>query len=168
VDQITDFVLPLRVIAEGRRAIYDPRVRSSEEANDALGPEFRMRVRVALRALRGLWYMRRVLNPLRHPLASLCVVSHKVLRYWTFVFLIVALIANIVLAATSPFYRLVLCLQIAAYVLACIGLSERLPRALRMVSGLPSYFLVSNVAFAVATLRFVRGDAMATWRPRGG
>jgi cellulose synthase/poly-beta-1,6-N-acetylglucosamine synthase-like glycosyltransferase len=167
-DQITDFVLPLRVIAARRRAIYDPRARSSEEANDAIGPEFRMRVRVALRALRGLWYMRRVLNPLRYPLASLCVISHKILRYWTFVFLIAALLVNVILARSSPFYRWILALQIAAYALACLGLNTRLPRVLRKLSGLPSYFLVSNVAFAVATLRFVRGDAMATWRPRGG
>jgi hypothetical protein len=167
-DQITDFVLPLRAIAAGRRAIYDPRARSSEEANDEIGSEFRMRVRVALRALRGLWYMREVLNPLRHPLAALCIVSHKVLRYGTFLFLIAALLVNAILALSSPFYRWVLGLQVAAYGLACVGLSDRLPRVLRKVSGLPSYFLVSNVAFAVATLRFVRGDAMATWRPRGG
>ena len=42
------------------------------------------------------------------------------------------------------------------------------PNALRRLAGLPSYFLVSNVAFAVATLRFLRGETMATWRPRGG
>lgn len=167
-DQITDFVLPLRTIVAGQRAIYDPRVRSCEDANEEMGSEFRMRVRVALRALRGLWYMRSVLNPLRHPLASLCVISHKILRYWTFVFLIAALLANGVLALSSPFYRWVLYAQLAAYALACLGLSARLPRLVRKVSGLPSYFLVSNIAFAVATLRFVRGDAMATWRPRGG
>jgi len=167
-DQITDFVLPLRAILAGERAIYDPRVRSAEDANDEMGSEFRMRVRVALRALRGLWYMRAVLNPLRYPLASLCILSHKVLRYLTFVFLIAALLVNAILAPTSPMYRSILYLQVAAYALACLGLRTRLPRLLRKVSGLPSYFLVSNIAFAVATVRFVRGDAMATWRPRGG
>lgn len=167
-DQITDFVLPLRAIVAGQRAIYDPRVRSCEDANEEMGSEFRMRVRVALRALRGLWYMRAVLNPWRHPLASLCVISHKILRYLTFVFLIAALLANVILALSSPLYRWMLYLQIAAYALACLGLSARLPRLVRKLSGLPSYFLVSNIAFAVATLRFVRGDAMATWRPRGG
>jgi cellulose synthase/poly-beta-1,6-N-acetylglucosamine synthase-like glycosyltransferase len=167
-DQITDFVLPLRVIAAGRRVVYDPRVRSYEEANEELGSEFRMRVRVALRALRGLWYMRRVLNPLRHPLAALCVLSHKVLRYWTFLFLIAALIANGMLALESHFFRWLLWLQALAYAVACLGLSGRLPGTLRRVSSLPSYFLLSNAAFAVAAVRFLRGDAMATWRPRGG
>jgi cellulose synthase/poly-beta-1,6-N-acetylglucosamine synthase-like glycosyltransferase len=167
-DQITDFVLPLRVIVAGRRVVYDERVRSFEEANDEMASEFRMRVRVALRGLRGLWYMRRVLNPFRYPLASFCVVSHKVLRYWTFLFLITALLANSALALNAPFFRWLLWLQILVYAVAGLGLSARWPNSLRRVSGMPSYFLASNVAFAIATLRFLRGHAMATWRPRGG
>jgi cellulose synthase/poly-beta-1,6-N-acetylglucosamine synthase-like glycosyltransferase len=167
-DQITDFVLPLRTIVAGKRVIYDPRVRSFEEANEELSKEFRMRVRVALRALRGLWYMRAVLNPFRHPLAALCVVSHKVLRYGTFIFMIGALLANTILALDNVFYAWLLAAQIAVYAIACLGISERAPRVLRKIGGLPSYFLVSNVAFAIATLRFIRGESMATWRPRGG
>jgi len=167
-DQITDFVLPLRVMAARKRVIYDPRVSSTEEANEELQSEFRMRVRVALRGLRGLWYMRRILNPFRYPLSSLCVISHKVLRYWTFLFLVLALVANIVLAFGSSFYAVLLILQLAAYALACLGISARAPALLRRLAGLPSYFLVSNVAFAIATLRFLRGESMATWRPRGG
>lgn len=167
-DQITDFVLPLRVIVGGARVIYDPRARSSEEANEALGSEFRMRVRVALRALRGLWYMRRVLNPLRNPLAAFCVMSHKVLRYLTFVFLIIAFATSSVLALRSPPFRLLWLLEVVALALAAIGLLRGLPSFARRATGLPSYFLVSNAAFAIAAVRFLRGDAMATWRPRGG
>jgi cellulose synthase/poly-beta-1,6-N-acetylglucosamine synthase-like glycosyltransferase len=167
-DQITDFVLPLRVIVGGARVIYDPRARSSEEANEELGSEFRMRVRVALRALRGLWYMRRVLNPLRNPLAAFCVMSHKVLRYLTFVFLIMAFATSSVLALNSLPFRLLWELEVLALALAAIGLLRGLPSFVRRVTGLPSYFLVSNVAFALAAVRFLRGDAMATWRPRGG
>jgi cellulose synthase/poly-beta-1,6-N-acetylglucosamine synthase-like glycosyltransferase len=167
-DQITDFVLPLHVIVAGSRVVYDPRARSAEEANEELGSEFRMRVRVALRAMRGLWYMRRVLNPFRHPLAAFCVMSHKVLRYLTFIFLITAFATSGVLALHRPAFRLLWQLEILALALAAIGLLRGLPSFMRRATGLASYFLVTNVAFAVATVRFLRGDAMATWRPRGG
>jgi cellulose synthase/poly-beta-1,6-N-acetylglucosamine synthase-like glycosyltransferase len=167
-DQITDFVLPLRVILTGRRVIYDERVRSYEDANEEMGSEFRMRVRVALRALRGLSYMRAVLNPLRCPLAAFSIWSHKILRYETFLFLITALIANVVLAIDRPFYRGLLLLQILVYGVACIGLSSHRPQKLSRVIGILSYFVASNAAFAIATLRFLRGDKLATWRPRGG
>jgi cellulose synthase/poly-beta-1,6-N-acetylglucosamine synthase-like glycosyltransferase len=167
-DQITDFVLPLQVIAAGYRVVYDPRACSSEEANEELGSEFRMRVRVALRALRGLWYMRRVLNPFVYPLAAFCVISHKLLRYLTFLFLIAAFLSSALLAGRSPAFRLLLELEIVALALAAVGLLRGLPSGVRRITGLASYFLVSNAAFAVATLRFLRGESMATWRPRGG
>lgn len=167
-DQITDFVLPLGVIRAGYRVVYDERASSTEDANEDSGTEFRMRVRVALRALRGLVYMRAVLDPLRYPLPALCIVSHKVLRYFTFVFLLLALLSNLVLAAGSAAFAAVLALQCACYLLGLIGISRRLPAALARITFLPSYFLASNAAFAVAAARFLRGDVVATWKPRSG
>jgi cellulose synthase/poly-beta-1,6-N-acetylglucosamine synthase-like glycosyltransferase len=167
-DQISDFVLPLRVIAAGYRVVYDERARSSEAANQELGQEFRMRVRVALRALRGLAYMRAGLSVIRMPLAMFCIFSHKVLRYFGFAFLTGALLLNCVLATRSQLFAYLLLAQLACYALGLLGLSRSLPASLRMLTSLPTYFLMSNVAFGVATLRFVRGDVVATWRPRGG
>ena len=167
-DQITDFVLPLRVIAAGFRVVFDERVHSSERANQELGSEFRMRVRVALRALRGLVYMRQALNVVRAPLPAFCIFSHKILRYLSFLFLAGALVINAILAARNPSYIPLLLLQVAFYALALLGLTRNLPGALRRLTALPTYFLVSNVAFGIAALRFARGDVVATWRPRAG
>jgi cellulose synthase/poly-beta-1,6-N-acetylglucosamine synthase-like glycosyltransferase len=165
---ITDFVLPLRVIAQRFRVVYDPRVISHEVANRQLGTEFRMRVRVALRALQGLIYMRRLLNPIRYPVAAFCLISHKLLRYMTFLFLPIALAANIKLAFTEPLYQWMLAVHLTAYALALLGLLAGLPRSLRKITAVPSYFLLSNMAFSLAMLKFLRGEKMATWRPRAG
>jgi cellulose synthase/poly-beta-1,6-N-acetylglucosamine synthase-like glycosyltransferase len=165
---ITDFVLPLHVIAQRYRVVYDPRVTSQEVANKQLGSEFRMRVRVALRALQGLIYMRRLLNPIRYPVAAFCLISHKLLRYMTFLFLPIALAANVKLAFAEPMYQWALAVHLTAYALALLGLSARLPRLLRKITSVPSYFLLSNIAFSLAMLKFLRGETMATWRPRAG
>lgn len=165
---ITDFVLPLSVIARGKRVVFDARIRSRETANTELSAEFRMRVRVALRALQGLAYMRQLLNPLRFPLASFCIVSHKLLRYMAFIFMVSALATNLVLATTSHFYQVVLATHLLGYVLALLGIYFDLPRPIRRFTGAPGYLLMTYLAFAVATLRFVRGDSMAIWRPRSG
>jgi cellulose synthase/poly-beta-1,6-N-acetylglucosamine synthase-like glycosyltransferase len=165
---ITDFVLPLTVMAGGHRVVFDPLVTAFEAPNTEISSEFRMRVRVALRALQGLAYMRRLLNPLRHPLSSFCLVSHKVLRYLGFVFMLGAIVSNVVLAQTDGFYQTLLALQLAAYGLALVGLARRLPGWLAKVSVVPSYLVLSNTAFAVAAFRFLRGDTMAVWRPRAG
>jgi len=165
---ITDFVLPLTVMAGGHRVVFDSRVTSREAANSELTSEFRMRVRVALRALQGIAYMRRLLNPLRYPLASFCLVSHKVLRYLAFVFLLVALVCNIGLAISASFYQVLLAMHLAGYAFALIGLSTRLPPWLRRITVVPSYLLMSYSAFTIAVFKFLRGETMATWRPRAG
>ena len=165
---ITDFILPLHVLSTGHRVVYDGRVAAREVANKEMSAEFRMRVRVALRALQGLVYMRRLLDPWRHPGVAFSIASHKLMRYGAFAFLPVALVANAALAVSSPSYRVLLAAQVLAYALALLGLQARLPRAVRALTVVPTYFIVSNLAFAVAVVKFFRGQTMATWQPRAG
>jgi len=165
---ITDFVLPLRVIASGRRVVFDSQAESRETANAQLQSEFSMRVRVALRSLQGLVHMRRLLNPLRFPVTSFCLMSHKVLRYMAFVFLATALVSNLVLAVDSPFYRVLLALHLLCYALAACGLLGIGRRTMGILAVAPAYLLMTYWAFAVATWRFLRGQSMATWKPRSG
>lgn len=165
---ITDLVLPLSVIARNYRVVFDPAVTALEVPNAKLASEFRMRIRVTLRALQGLVYMRCLLNPLRHPLASFCLISHKVLRYFGFVFMLAALVSNVLLAHGSNWYAVLLWLQIVAYSLALLGLLPGLPGWLKRLTVVPSYLLLSNTAFAIATFRFLRGESMAIWPPRAG
>jgi cellulose synthase/poly-beta-1,6-N-acetylglucosamine synthase-like glycosyltransferase len=165
---ITDFVLPLRVIASGHRVVYDPRVQSAEHANAELGSEFRMRVRVALRALQGLVHMRQLFNPLRHPWAAFALTSHKLLRYMGFVFLATAAVSNAWLAAEPGVYRVLLAVHAALYVLALLGVARAGGGALGRLASVPAYLLVSYAAFAMATAKFLRGQSMATWQPRAG
>lgn len=165
---ITDFVLPLRVIAGGHRVIHDPRVEATETANERIGSEFRMRVRVALRALQGMTHMRRLFNPLRHPLGAFCLISHKLLRYGAFVFMATALASNVALALREPFYRWLLFAHLLGYALAVLGLTRLGAGSLHRLTVVPSYLLMTYAAFAVATVKFLRGQRMATWKPRSG
>lgn len=165
---ITDFVLPLRVIASGRRVVFDGRAQSRETSNAELRTEFSMRVRVALRGMQGLVHMRRLFDPLHYPSASFCLFSHKVLRYLAFIFLATALASNAALAIDSDTYRVLLGLQLACYALACGGLMPSVRGRLGIVAVAPAYLLMTYSAFAVASWRFLRGQTMATWKPRGG
>lgn len=164
---ITDFVLPLHVISSKHRVVYDDRARSAEVANSELGSEFRMRVRVALRALRGITYMRRLCNPFKYPLAAFSLISHKMIRYCGFFFLTIVFLTNLVLVS-NPGYAALFIAQVTAYVLALVGWRKGLPNAVHRLTSLPSYFLATNAAFAVAAFKFLQGETMSTWQPRGG
>lgn len=165
---ITDLVLPLSVLERGWRVVYDPQARSVEFTNPDTHSEFRMRVRVALRAMQGLWAVRSLLNPLRHPYAAFSIISHKVIRYAGFLCMLAALAANALLAAGSSLYAGLLALQLLAYATALLGFVRGLPPWARRLTTLPSYLLLSYSAFAVASVKFLRGQSMAVWRPRSG
>jgi cellulose synthase/poly-beta-1,6-N-acetylglucosamine synthase-like glycosyltransferase len=164
---ITDFVLPLHVISTRHRVVYDERVHSSEVANSELGQEFRMRVRVSLRALQGITYMRQLCNPFTYPWAAFSLISHKVSRYFCFLFLSIAFATNLMLIS-YPGYAVLFIAQAIAYLLALAGLRKGLPKLLRKVTSIPAYFLMTNAAFTVAAVKFLLGETMATWQPRAG
>ncbi len=65
-DQLPDFVLPLDVVQQGYRVVYEPEALLEEEGLASGEQEFRMRVRVALRALWALSDKRTLFNPARY------------------------------------------------------------------------------------------------------
>ncbi|HXW75195.1 MAG TPA: glycosyltransferase family 2 protein [Steroidobacteraceae bacterium] len=167
-DQLPDFVLPLSVVEQGYRVVYAPQAVLEEETLTNESQEYRMRVRVALRALWALWDKRALLNPLRFPLFSWQLASHKLLRYLSFAPLAVAAICSWLLVPRSGLY---LALTAGQGVAAALALAATLgPKQLRAfpVTRYCYYFVLLNWASAVAFGRFVRGDKQVVWQPRTG
>lgn len=167
-DQLPDFVLPLTVVEQGYRVVYEPEAMLTEETLTTQSSEYRMRVRVALRALWALWDKRGLMNPFRTGLFAWQLWSHKLLRYLSFVPLAAAVVLNWLLLAQGPLYLAAAALQIlfVLFVLAaCVG-----PRALGQsaLGRYCFYFALLNWASAVAFVRFIRGQKQVLWQPRTG
>jgi len=167
-DQLPDFVLPLAVVGNSSRVVYEPQAVVYEPSLSDANDEFRMRVRVSLRALWGLRDKRSLLNPLRYPLFAWQLISHKVLRYAAFLPLAGALVFNVLAAGLHPLYAALLVLHLAVYALAMLGhFFRRLPaRASKLLT--PYYFVVLNWACAVAFWKFLTGRKIVLWKPRQG
>jgi cellulose synthase/poly-beta-1,6-N-acetylglucosamine synthase-like glycosyltransferase len=167
-DQLPDFVLPLDIVEQGYRAVYVPEAVLEEETLNTEAAEFRMRVRVALRAYWALLDKRALLNPLRFPQFSWQLASHKLLRYMSFVPLALAAVINWLLLPDGWIYTMLAAAQYSGALLAF--LAEYGPRRLRTLA--PArycyYFLLLNCASAVAFARFMRGDKQVLWQPRTG
>lgn len=167
-DQLPDFVQPLKVVEKGYRVVYESNALLKEAALSESGREYRMRVRVSLRALWALHDMRQLLNPFQFGLFSLQLWSHKVFRYYAFIPLIGVLLASALLCAT-PIYLLAFVLQAVFYALAWVGHSHSLAgRELNKVLALPYYFCLLNVASAHAVFRYLKGEKQIIWAPRVG
>jgi cellulose synthase/poly-beta-1,6-N-acetylglucosamine synthase-like glycosyltransferase len=167
-DQLPDFVLPLAVVEQGKRVVYEPDAVVYEPALSSAAEEFRMRVRVSLRALWALYDMRQLLNPLRYPMFAWQLISHKMLRYVAFLPLAGLLVFNALAFARHGSYAGFLVLQLAAYAIAAVGYLFRRSGAVASKLLAPYYFVVLNVACVVAFWKFLSGQKMILWIPRKG
>lgn len=167
-DQLPDFVLPLNVVTQGARVVYEADAVLREAALSSGSDEYRMRVRVSLRALWALWDMRHLLNVLRYGLFSLQLASHKLLRYLVFVFLMAIAASNLALAGDHGFYRLTLALQAGFYLLAVWGYVMNRAGYRSRAGFLPYYFMLLNVAAGHAFLKFLMRRKQVVWQPRTG
>lgn len=167
-DQLPDFVLPLSVVEQGMRVVYEPDAMVYEQGLADASDEFRMRVRVSLRALWGLYDKRRLLNPLRYPLFAWQLISHKVLRYAAFLPLAGLLLFNALVLGEHPFYAGFLVLQLAAYAFAMLGHFLRRSPASTSTLLVPYYFVILNGACVIAFWKFLAGQKVVLWKPRQG
>jgi cellulose synthase/poly-beta-1,6-N-acetylglucosamine synthase-like glycosyltransferase len=165
---LDDFVLSLRIAAQGYRVVYEPRAYAVEEASASVGDELKRRIRIAAGGWQSMRRLLSLLDPRAHATLSFQYLSHRVLR-WSVVPLLLLLLApaNAMLAAAagSPaqLYRALLSGQMAFYGLALAGyLSDRrASRGTALVA--PYYFVVANYAVLRGLGRFVTRGQPAAW-----
>lgn len=167
-DALPDFALPLEVVRQGRRVVYEPGALLRERSVTRPGDEYRMRVRVALRALWAIRERPDLLNPLRHGLYAWQLLSHKVLRYLAFLPLALLLAVNAALAPDSRFYAALLGLQAACYAGALLGFLLSGRRSVPRWLSLPYYFVLIQAASCHAILKLIAGRKIVVWAPRTG
>lgn len=167
-DQLPDLVFPLKVVEQGYRVVYEARAVLREKTLTRASEEYRMRVRVALRALWALRDMKHLLNPFRFGLFAWQLASHKILRYAAFVFLLAAYLSSAFLKTRSVDYAALFYLQSGVYTMAVAShFMERVGVKLKILA-LPYYFTLVNVAAAHAAVKFMLGHKISTWTPRKG
>jgi cellulose synthase/poly-beta-1,6-N-acetylglucosamine synthase-like glycosyltransferase len=164
-DQLPDFVLPLKVVTQGKRVIYCESALLNEESLSNSQSEFRMRVRVSLRAYWAMKDMKHLFNPFTYGLFALQITSHKLLRYIAFIPLLLAFVSNGFITHNA-FYALTFLIQIlfygsAAFVSLNDGTNNRW-------LGLANYFCLINIASAMAFVKFLKGEKIVLWKPRVG
>jgi len=160
VERQSDFNTLLNSIELGLRGVLDPESVGYYRTISNPSREFDRKVRTVVRGIAVLVPNLRYLNPFRFGLFAWELASHKVCRWLVPFAMVAALVANLMLAARSPFYRVTLFLQTGFYLAALAGLRTD-ARILR----LSSFLCVANFAVLMAWLRFARGERIALWSP---
>lgn len=164
-DIISDLTEPLKILEKGYRIVFEPGALAYETACEKSSEEFRMRVRVITRGMRGILYMRKLLNPFKYGFVSFQLVSHKVLRWLVPFFLAAVFVSSAALAPGSRFYLAAFVMQSLFYIFALAGwLMNRAGKDTVKIFSLPLYFCVVNAASAVALFRVMMHRKDVVWK----
>lgn len=150
---LDDVYLPLHVVRQGGRVVFEPSARAWDNFTETPGREFRRKVRTLTGNYQLLqlapWLLTRK-NPIRFEF-----ISHKLLRLCVPFALAGALVSS--LLSAQPFYRAMAVAQVALYSLALLALVRPAPGLAGRVGNLVFSFLMLNTAAVVALLNFVTG-----------
>jgi len=169
-DAISDFIEPLKIVGRGYRVIYEPEAIAWETTAKDPKKEFRRRVRIVTRSVHSLLRDRSLLSlldPVKYGMFSIQLWSHKVLRWFSGLFLLFIFAFNIPLLGQGSVYMIIMAGQVVFYLLALWGfLTEAvLKRQALKIPHVVYYFLLSCCAMLKGVYDGLRGHTMVTWQP---
>jgi cellulose synthase/poly-beta-1,6-N-acetylglucosamine synthase-like glycosyltransferase len=162
-----DFATSTAVVAQGFRLVFEPEARAMEAAMASAECEFRRKVRLMTRGLRGLALRRRLLNPFHYGFYALVLFSHKVLRRLVPLVLVVLLLATLASIDSGDLYISAALAQAGFYGMAAVGYLLRDTRWGRAkCCYIPFFYCLGNAAALVALVRMASGARIEAWRPQ--
>lgn len=159
---IEDFVMTMRLVAQGWRVVYEPAAITWEQATPSLRGEWQRRSRNAAGSFQAMIRLARLSTPLRG-LTALQYVSHKVLRWLTPFFMIAAFGANLGLLDLT-LYRAMFVIQLMFYGLAVLGFVFVQLHLQSWPLQLPFYFCFANAAGLAGFGRFITRAQTSIWK----
>ncbi len=167
-DAQPDFYLPLSVVEQGYRVVYEKDAVLKEYALDDSKDELKMRIRVSLRALRVIWNKKQLLNPFKYGFFSIQFLSHKLLRYLIGAFQFLIFINNLIIFDQSFYWKLLFIGQLTFYLLSVVSLVLGRFSIKNNLLTTIYYFNLLNFASCIALFKFFLGKNQILWEPRKG
>jgi cellulose synthase/poly-beta-1,6-N-acetylglucosamine synthase-like glycosyltransferase len=157
-----DCIMPLDVRLQGYRVVQDRQAIVYDTMPHSIEGELRARIRMTARNWTGTLSRPALLNPLRFPLTSVGLVSHKLLRWLTPFFLAAVLLSSAALAVTGG-PSLFFVLQVGFYLSALIGWMLARKHRPAWLFGYPFSFCLANVGFLLGMLKAFRNQKIVAY-----
>ncbi len=155
---INDFLNPLQIVGAGWRGVYEPEAICHEETAAGIRREWKRRVRIISRSWRAVFQAPGVLNPFKVGFFAVSLISHKVLRWFSGIFLGVLLVGIATeLGAADAVVQLIALVAVVVTVVA-LALAP-----VRRLAGFAIYFVAINLASLVGLVRGTFGNVSGMW-----
>jgi len=155
-----DVLIPMNIVRQGYRVIYEIDAVSEEDMTDKVSSEFQRRVRIGAGNFQSFLWLVDFFNPLRG-WPWFCYISHKVTRWFSPFFILFCFFSCVAVAALSgsPLYKFLLS---CGMIFSVSGLLyHQMPiRVNRHIF----YFFAMNMALLLGAVRFAEGIRSAVWK----
>lgn len=162
-----DFILPMRIVAKGYRAIYDTDIDVVEREKASTSQDFRRRQRIAAGNLQQVIRVRALLHP-KHKGIAACFLAGKTLRAVMAPILGLGFLGSALLAPHSALFAALFALHLLAAVIAGVGLinltSSHLGTKLAKAA---AYVMGGHMAGLLGGVGYITGRYRAPWRRAG-
>lgn len=158
-----DGTLPKLAIEKGYRGVHEPRAIAYEQMVRSVRDEFQARVRMTSRNLLGWGDSQALLNLRKYPGVSTALISHKILRWLTPIFMMVAFVSNLTLVRRR-LYKATLLTQSAFYVRAMVGYVLESQRVRIRLFSAPFSFCLANLGFLVGMWKALTRQEIVRYR----
>ena len=163
---LDDFMVSLRIAANGFRVIYEPEAYASERPSFSIQDEMKRKIRIASGGFQSIARLGFLWNIFKYGLLSFQYVSHRAMRWAVAPFclpLIFLLNASIVIINPSMVYQLFMVGQIVFYLLAIIGYYLENKKIRIKLLFVPFYFSFMNYCAIKGYLRYRNGLTSGIW-----
>ena len=163
-DATDDFMVSTGVVAQGKRLVFAEDAIAFEFPAEGSAGEFRRKVRVTTRGLRAVGYRRALLDPSQSGVYAFELLLHKLWRRLTWIPLLVLMLAAPMCWSEGGALAALGVAVVGGMAAGIVGLA--FPALARFKPlAVASYFLMVNVACAMATLNALRGHRVSHWDP---
>jgi len=156
-----DFILPMRIVAQGYRACYEPRILALELEDGSLDLDRRRRRRIAAGNMQQLIRLTSLLRPSLRGVAFVFA-SGKALRAVMPFLLLLILIGSALLARSSWFFLVLFVVQVIVYTTAFVVQRvgpERVPWPLQALH----YLVQGHLVGLIGSARYLLGLERGRW-----
>ncbi len=161
---LDDFSTSIGVVIQGYRFIFEPAAKAYEKGAEKTNEEFTRKVRISNRSYNTYRELKVELHKNLRCFDLFKLYSHKVIRWYTSLFLFMALASNLFLIDEGIIFAVLLLLQITFYFIAFVGYLY--PKGIfkgKLIS-IITYFTFTNIATIKGVYLSLIGKQITRWK----
>ena len=160
---VDDLYVGLTVMHKGFASFNVPEAVVSEDTQPGIADQYKRRVRIAAGSFQNLFRFGPF--PSDKITASFAFISHKVLRWFTPLFLTMLFMTTVILSGRSVLYFCLVAVQLILILLSAIDLMfDKFGRTIKLARYV-TQFLLMNAALTAGFVKAVRGIKNGIWEP---